>query len=234
MPVTLRPSAERGHFDHGWLDTRHTFSFADYQDPRHVRFRSLRVINEDVVQPGAGFPTHGHRDMEIITYIIRGALAHTDSTGASETLRRGELQRMTAGSGIRHSEYNASTEELVHLLQIWILPERTGLTPGYEQRAFPLEERRNRLAPLASRDGRGGSLILHQDAEMHGAVMDAGTRLSHPLRPGRGAWLQVVAGRLTANGQPLAAGDGAAIEDDAEVILAAETECELVLFDLGA
>lgn len=233
MPVTLRPSAERGHFDHGWLDTRHSFSFADYLDPEHMGFRSLRVINEDVVRPGGGFPTHGHRDMEIITYIVRGAVAHDDSTGASEVLRRGEVQRMTAGSGIRHSEYNASREQPVHLLQIWILPAERGLEPGYEQRAYPPEERRNALRPLATRTGRDGSLTIHQDAELHGALLDAGTTVRHPLRPGRGAWIQLVAGTVTVNGSTLAAGDGAAVENEATVTITADADSEVLLFDLA-
>lgn len=233
MPVTVRPSAERGHFDHGWLDTRHSFSFADYHDPRHMGFRTLRVINEDRIAGGGGFPTHGHRDMEIVTYMVSGALAHDDSTGASETLRRGEVQRMTAGHGIRHSEYNASADEPAHLLQIWILPDQRALEPGYEQRAYPPEERRNVLKPLASQTGRDGSLTLNQDAEVLGVLLDAATVVSHPLRPGRAAWVQVVTGTLRLNGVALSAGDGAAVEDEATLSLLAESDSEVLVFDLA-
>ncbi len=233
MPVTVRPSAERGHFDHGWLDTRHSFSFADYHDPRHMGFRTLRVINEDRIAGGGGFPTHGHRDMEIVTYMVSGALAHDDSTGASETLRRGEVQRMTAGHGIRHSEYNASADEPAHLLQIWILPDQRALEPGYEQRAYPPEERRNVLKPLASQTGRDGSLTLNQDAEVLGVLLNASTVVSHPLRPGRAAWVQVVTGTLRLNGVALSAGDGAAVEDEATLSLLAESDSEVLIFDLA-
>ena len=221
MPVTVRLSAERGQFDHGWLDTRHSFSFADYHDPRHMGFRTLRVINEDRIAGGGGFPTHGHRDMEIVTYMVSGALAHKDSTGASESLRRGEVQRMSAGHGIRHSEFNASADEPAHLLQIWILPDQRNLEPGYEQRAYPPEERRNVLKPLASQTGRDGSLTLHQVAEVLGVLLDASATVSHPLRPGRGAWVQVVTGTLRLNGVALSAGDGAAVEDEATISLLA-------------
>ena len=233
MPVTVRPSAERGHFDHGWLDTRHSFSLADYHDPRPMGFRTLRVINEDRIAGGGGFPTHGHRDMEIVTYMVSGALAHDDSTGASETLRRGEVQRMTAGHGIRHSEYNASADEPAHLLQIWILPDQRALEPGYEQRAYPPEERRNVLKPLASQTGRDGSLTLNQDAEVLGVLLNASTVVSHPLRPGRAAWVQVVTGTLRLNGVALSAGDGAAVEDEATLSLLAESDSEVLIFDLA-
>lgn len=233
MPITLRPTAERGHFDHGWLDTWHSFSFADYHDPRHMGFRALRVINEDRVAGGGGFPTHGHRDMEIVTYIMSGALAHKDSTGASEVLRRGEVQRMTAGRGIRHSEFNASDDEPVHLLQIWLLPAEHGLEPGYEQRAFPVNEQRNRLHPLATPSRRGGSLLIHQDVEVLGAALDAGASLRHALAPGRAAWLQVARGAVSVNGVAMQAGDGAAVEEESEVTIVADADSELLLFDLA-
>ena len=233
MPVTLRPSAERGHFDHGWLDTRHSFSFAEYHDRQHMGYRTLRVINEDRIAGGGGFPTHGHRDMEIITYMVSGALAHRDSTGVSEQVRRGEIQRMTAGHGIQHSEYNAAPDEIAHLLQIWILPNRSGLEPGYEQRAFPLSERRNVLQPLASPTARLGSLTLHQDVEILGTLMDAGISIHHPLGAGHGAWVQVVAGSVRVNGVTLVPGDGAAVEAEAAVMLEADSDSEVLLFDFA-
>lgn len=234
MTVTLRPAAERGHFDHGWLDTFHSFSFAEYMDPRHMGFRSLRVINEDRIAGGGGFPTHGHRDMEIITYMVSGALAHRDSTGAAEQVRRGEIQRMTAGSGIRHSEFNASDDEAAHLLQIWIVPQRPGLDPGYEQRAFPPEERRNLLKRLAGpADGGDGALLIHADAEVYGTLLDQGQSVEHPLGPGRAAWVQLVRGSATINGEAGSAGDGVAIENEAAVRIQARGETELLLFDLG-
>jgi redox-sensitive bicupin YhaK (pirin superfamily) len=233
MTVTVRPSAERGHFDHGWLDTFHSFSFAEYMDPRHMGFRGLRVINEDRIAGGGGFPTHGHRDMEIITYMVSGSLAHRDSTGAAEEVRRGEIQRMTAGSGIRHSEFNASRDEAAHLLQIWIIPQSPNLEPGYEQRAFPPEQRRNALKRLAGHSNGDGALLIHADAEVYGAFLDAGASVEHSLRPGRGAWLQVVSGAATVNGVAVAAGDGAAIEKEPAAIIRAKTETELLLFDLG-
>lgn len=233
MSITVRPSAERGHADHGWLDTRHSFSFADYQDTNHMGFRALRVINEDRIAGGGGFPPHGHRDMEIITYMVSGALAHRDSTGAAVPVRRGEIQHMTAGHGIRHSEYNASPDEMAHLLQIWILPDRRSLEPAYEQRAYPLHERRNVLKPLASPTGRDGSLTLNQDVEMLGTLLDADATISHPLRAGRAAWVQVVAGAVRLNGMALSAGDGAAVENEATVSLHADMHSEVLVFDLG-
>ena len=230
--ITVRPSDERGLARHGWLESRHTFSFADYFDPAHMGFRALRVINEDRVQPGEGFGSHPHRDMEILTYVIEGGLAHRDSTGSAMVLRPGEVQRMSAGTGIVHSEFNASREEPVHFLQIWIVPDRQGLDPGYEQRAFPLAERKGRLRLLAAPDGRDGALLLHQDASVFGAVLEPGARLAHELAPGRHAWLQVVKGKLALNGHPLAAGDGASASGEERLVLESGDDAEILLFDL--
>jgi redox-sensitive bicupin YhaK (pirin superfamily) len=193
--IRVRPSAERGHANHGWLDTRHTFSFADYRDPRHMGFRDLRVINEDRVQPSQGFATHGHRDMEIVTWVLSGALEHSDSLGNGSVIRPGDAQRMSAGTGVTHSEYNHSADELVHFLQIWILPERAGLPPSYEQRHFSEDERRNRLRVIAARDGRDGAVTIHQDVAIHAALLDAGAELEHAVAPRRHAWLQVAPAR---------------------------------------
>ena len=231
--ITVRPSAERGLARHGWLESRHTFSFSDYDDPAHMGFRTLRVINEDRVQPGEGFGSHPHRDMEILTYVIEGALAHRDSTGASGVIRPGDVQRMSAGTGIVHSEFNASREEPVHFLQIWIIPDRTGIEPGYEQRAFPQADRTGRLRLLAAPGGRDGALVLHQDANVWGGVLPAGTRVAHGLGSGRHAWLQVVKGKLALNGVPLAAGDGAAASGEERIVLEAGEDAEVLLFDLA-
>src|SRR5205809_7896778 len=190
--IQIRRAGERGHANHGWLDTYHTFSFSDYYDPKFMGFRSLRVINEDWVQPGYGFPTHPHRDMEIITYVLEGSLEHKDSMGTGSVIRPGEVQKMSAGTGVRHSEFNPSPTEPAHLLQIWLTPERRGLTPGYEQKAFPEGERRNRWRLVASRDGRDGSVTIHQDAAMYVTSLDAGKEVTHSLPPGRHAWLQVI------------------------------------------
>jgi len=231
--ITVRPANERGHFNHGWLDTWHSFSFSRYYDPAHMGFRSLRVINEDFVAPGMGFGTHGHRDMEIITYVLAGAVAHRDSMGNTEQIVPGELQRMTAGSGVTHSEFNASEREQLHLLQIWIEPEQAGLEPGYEQRLFPMEERGDTLRLLASRDGRDGSLRIHQDVELFGSVLATGRSVEYAVRPGRGVWVQVARGGLELNGTPLAAGDGAAIEEESLLRIAATDDAEFLLFDLN-
>lgn len=231
--IRRRPSEARGHFDHGWLETRHTFSFDRYYDPAHMGFRSLRVMNEDVIRPGGGFGTHGHRDMEILTIVLEGALEHRDSTGHVQILRPGEVQRMTAGTGILHSEANASRSEPVHLYQIWILPERRGLRPEYEKRAFPESPRRGRLRPVAAPDGREGSLRIHQDAVVYVARLEAGERLAHAPSPGRGIWVQALRGAFALNGQPLGAGDGAAAEGEARLEIAAESPSELLLFDLA-
>ncbi|MDX1516981.1 MAG: pirin family protein [Woeseiaceae bacterium] len=225
-------SADRGHANHGWLDTRHTFSFADYHNPSRMGFGSLRVINEDVIAPQSGFGTHPHRDMEIVTYLVSGELAHKDSMGNGSTIRAGELQRMTAGTGVLHSEFNRSDEE-THLLQIWILPERTGLEPGYEQKLFPPEAKSNRWCVLASRDGRDGSLTIHQDATLLATLLDAGESLEHAFAAGRSGFLQVVEGAVDVSGEHLSAGDGMAISDTAAITVTAEDAAELLLFDLA-
>jgi quercetin 2,3-dioxygenase len=230
--IVLRPADERGGADHGWLDTRHTFSFADYWAPANMGFRALRVINEDRVQPGKGFPTHPHRDMEILTYVLGGALSHEDSMGNGSVIRPGELQRMTAGTGVTHSEYNASRTELLHLLQIWILPEKKGLAPGYEQRAFPEAERRGRLRLVASRDGHEASLTIHQDVAVYAGLLGAGERARHELRPGRHAWVHVARGEIALNGRRLGPGDGAALSDEPAAELEGKSDADVLLFDL--
>jgi quercetin 2,3-dioxygenase len=232
--IAIRRSDERGHADHGWLDTRHTFSFADYYDPKHMGFRDLRVINEDRVEGSRGFGTHGHRDMEIVSYVLEGELAHRDSLGTGSVIRPGDVQRMSAGTGIQHSELNASRNETLHFLQIWVLPARRGLIPGYEQKTFPDEEKRGRLRLVASPDGAEGSVTIHQDARLHVALLAAGERVTHAMEPGRAAYVQVARGRARVNGEPLAAGDGAAVEDEASVLLEGDGDgvAELLLFDL--
>jgi len=231
--LTLRPANERGHARHGWLDSHHTFSFADYHDPRHMGFRTLRVINEDRVEPGRGFATHHHEDMEIVTWVLDGVLAHRDSLGNGAEIRPGEVQRMSAGTGIDHSEMNPSSRERVHFLQIWILPERRGLAPGYEQRTIPIELAGGELVLMASRDGRDGSVVVHQDAAIRAGRLAAGARVVQPLRPDRHAWLQVARGALDANGIPLVAGDGLAASDESKLDLTTTTGAEVLLFDLA-
>lgn len=231
--IAVRTANDRGHFDHGWLDTYHTFSFGDYRDPRHVQFRSLRVMNEDRVAPGQGFGMHPHRDMEIVTYVLSGALEHQDSMRNGQVLRPGELQRMTAGTGVLHSEFNPSGAEPVHLYQIWLLPEAKGLTPGYEQKGFPPAERQDRLRLVASRDGREGSLTIHQDAALYLATLSPGATVEYPLATGRHAWLQVLRGRVELNGAQLSAGDGAAVADERLLRVASQDESEIMLFDLA-
>jgi len=231
--ITIRQAGERGHFDHGWLDTYHTFSFADYHDPAHMGFRSLRVINEDRVQPGRGFPTHAHNDMEIVTYILEGALEHKDSMGNGSVIRPGDVQRMSAGTGVRHSEYNHSKSDLVHFLQIWILPERRGLAPGYEQKAFTESETRNRLRLIASPDGRDGSVTVHQDAQLYLTRLDAGAEVLHRVPPQHYAWVQVARGAVVVNGESLAAGAGAAATDETALSIRAESAAEILVFDLA-
>jgi len=230
--ITPRPSTARGHFDFGWLSTFHTFSFGDYQDPDHMGWRSLRVINEDWIQPGQGFGTHPHRDMEIVTWVLEGSLQHQDSTGGGGVIHPGELQRMSAGSGIQHSEFNASDKEPVHLLQIWLLPEARNLAPRYGQTEFSAEGRRDRLQLLASRSGRDGSLDIHQDADVWVADLAQGKAVEHTLSPRRHAWLQVARGGLSLNGTPLKAGDGAAISDETTLRIAASEPSQFLLFDL--
>jgi len=231
--ITLRRSEARGHFDHGWLNTRHTFSFGSYRDPEHMQFRSLRVMNEDFVEPGQGFGTHPHRDMEIVTYVLEGALEHKDSMGNGEVLRPGEFQRMTAGTGITHSEFNPSPSEPVHLYQIWLLPERKGLTPSYEQKRFDEAGRQNQFQLVASPDAAEGSLRIHQDARIFLATLEPGRQVSRRLDAGRHAWLQVLRGSITLNGQPLQAGDGGGASDERELVIASTDGAEIMLFDLN-
>ena len=231
--ITVRRSSERGHAEHGWLDSRHTFSFADYYDPAHMGFRALRVINEDRVQPGKGFGVHSHENMEIVSYVLEGALQHRDSMGNGEVLRPGEVQRMSAGTGVTHSEFNASQNEIVHFLQIWILPERSGLAPSYEQKAFPPDARRNELILVASPDGRRGSVTVHQDANLYLARLDAGSRVEVEIPPSRGAWVQVVRGSVALGDEKLAAGDGAARTGEKGMALTAAEDAEVLVFDLA-
>ncbi len=228
-----RKANQRGHADHGWLNTYHTFSFADYYDPQAMGFRSLRVINEDRVAPGRGFGMHGHRDMEIISYVLSGALAHQDSLGHGSVLRPGEFQRMSAGSGIRHSEFNPSEDQPVHFYQIWLLPEHEGIPPSYEQKEFPAAETQNRLRLVASPGGAEGSLAIHQDARVYLATLEAGTSLSHAIAPGRHAWLQVLRGGVNAGGVKLATSDGLAVSDEAALAISADGPAEIMLFDLA-
>jgi redox-sensitive bicupin YhaK (pirin superfamily) len=231
--LTIRRAEERGAFDHGWLDTRHTFSFAGYQDPRHMGFRNLRVVNEDRVRPGQGFGTHSHRDMEILTYVLEGGLQHRDSTGTGTVIRPEEVQRMSAGTGIAHSEFNASQEEPVHFLQIWILPARPGIAPGYEQKTFPLAGQPGRLHLVASPDGREDSLTLHADARVYAGRLGDGERARLALAPGRAAWVQMARGRARVNGQELKAGDGAGLVEEPEVTVEGIQGAEVLVFDLA-
>jgi quercetin 2,3-dioxygenase len=231
--IRKRRAEQRGHAEHGWLESWHTFSFADYHDSRFMGFRSLRVINEDRVQPGKGFGTHSHRDMEIVTYVIEGALEHKDSLGTGSVIRPGDVQRMSAGTGVAHSEFNHSRGELVHFLQIWILPRENGLPASYEQRAFPEAERKDRLRLVGSSDARDGSVEVHQDVDLYAAVLSAGARVEHTLRPGRHAWLQIVDGLVTLDGEELVVGDGAAVSEVEGLRIEAQERSELLLFDLA-
>jgi redox-sensitive bicupin YhaK (pirin superfamily) len=231
--ITIRKSEDRGHFNLGWLDTYHTFSFDQYYDPAHMHFRSLRVINEDRVQAAKGFPTHSHRDMEIITWILAGALEHRDSMGNGSVIRPGDVQRMSAGTGVSHSEFNPSESDPVHLLQIWILPERDGLPPSYEEKHFGDEERRGRLRLIASKDGREGSVKIHQDAQLYASILDAGQTAVHALAEGRYGWLQVARGTIRLNDVELKQGDGAAVSNESELRIAAQDQAEFLLFDLA-
>jgi quercetin 2,3-dioxygenase len=230
--LRIRRSNERGHFDHRWLNTYHTFSFSEYYDPEWTQFGSLRVMNEDVVAPGQGFGMHGHRDMEIITYVLSGQLQHRDSLGNGGILTTGELQHMTAGSGIRHSEFNPSANEPVHLYQIWLLPDRFGLPPRYEQTRFARQEMAGKLRLVASPDGADGSLSIHQNARLYLATLDAGATIDHVLSPDRRAWLQLLRGEVDLQGEHFSAGDGAAISGEKELRMAARTAAEVMLFDL--
>jgi len=231
--ITVRKSEERGHFDLGWLDTYHTFSFDRYYDPAHRHFRSLRVINEDRVQPGQGFPTHSHRDMEIITYILSGALEHRDSMGNGSVIRPGDVQRMTAGTGVSHSEFNPSKTESVHLLQIWILPERRDLPPGYEQKTFTDEERRGSLRLIASSDAREGSVAINQDARVYAGILNPDQKINYRLEENRYAWLQIARGTIELNQAELRQGDGAAVSAEGNLSIVAHDQAELLLFDLA-
>jgi redox-sensitive bicupin YhaK (pirin superfamily) len=231
--ITVRPAAERGQTKLDWLDSWHSFSFGDYYDPGHNQFRSLRVLNDDKVAPGAGFGMHPHRDFEIVTYVVSGALEHKDSLGTGAVVRPGEVQRMTAGTGVLHSEFNPSATEPVHLLQIWLTPERRGLTPSYEQKAFLEADRRGQWRLVASRDGREGSVTIHQDAEVFATLLAPGETASHSLRPGRFAWVQVARGAVTLNGRPLATGDAAAVSEESALKVVATESAELLLFDLA-
>jgi redox-sensitive bicupin YhaK (pirin superfamily) len=230
--IKKRPANQRGGGDHGWLDTRHTFSFNDYYDPEHSGFRVLRVINEDRVQPGQGFGTHGHHDMEIISYVLEGKLEHRDSLGHGSVLRPGEFQRMSAGTGVRHSEFNPSATEIVHFYQVWLLPDRPGHVPSYEQKDFPEAERTGKFRLVASPKGRDGSLTIHQDAEVFLSSVKAGEQLTHELRPGRYSWLQILRGAVQLNGTALSMGDGAAVSDEAAIVVTATEPAEVMLFDL--
>jgi quercetin 2,3-dioxygenase len=234
--ITIRPANERGHFDHGWLNTYHTFSFADYYDPKHMHFRSLRVINDDRVAPGRGFGTHPHNDMEIVTYVLEGELAHKDSMGTGSTIVPGEVQRMSAGTGVLHSEFNHSKSDEVHLLQIWIMPEKRGIEPSYEQKFFADEEKLNRFRVVASRDGRDGSVKINQDASIQATLLEDGKSATYRLEKGRYAWIQVARGSVTLNGNTLNAGDGAGISEETEITLtgnSAGKKAEVLLFDLA-
>jgi len=231
--IQLRRSDERGGGDHGWLKTHHTFSFSDYWDPRWMGFRSLRVINEDWVAPNTGFPMHPHRDMEIITYILEGKLGHKDSLGTGSVILPGDGQRMTAGRGIRHSEFNPSTTEPVHLLQIWILPEKEGLQPSYEQESFPEAEKQGKLRLIASRDGGDGSVHINQDAQLYVSLLKPGQEVAHEFAPGRHGWLQVARGAVELNGQTMNQGDGAAISDEKKLTIKGTADAEVLLFDLA-
>ena len=230
--INIRRAKERGHFDHGWLNTYHTFSFDQYYDPRYMGFRQLRVINEDFVAAGRGFPTHGHRDMEIITYILEGALKHEDSIGNGSVIRPGDVQRMTAGTGVRHSEKNASDSERVHLLQIWILPHTVGLEPGYEQKAFSEDERRGQLRLIASDDGRDGSVRLNQDVGLFASILPAGQEVEHAMDQKRYAWIQVARGSIAVNGENAEQGDGVIASGESSLKIKAQDDAEILLFDL--
>lgn len=231
--LTIRKAEDRGHANHGWLNTYHTFSFASYYEPKHMGFRALRVINEDRVSPGNGFGTHGHRDMEIITYVLEGALEHKDSIGTGSVIQPGEVQRMSAGTGILHSEFNHSKSESVHFLQIWLLPEKEGLPPSYEQRNFSPAKTPGKLHLVAARDGRDAAVTVHQDVDLYAAVLEPGARVSHSLQPQRHAWVQVARGAITLNGLSLDKGDGAAISEETDVVIEATTDAEILLFDLA-
>ena len=231
--IAVRKATERGAANFGWLDSRHTFSFGDYYDAKQMGFGPLRVINEDRVSPGQGFGTHGHRDMEIMSYVLEGALEHKDSIGTGSVIRPGDVQIMSAGTGIRHSEFNHSAAEPVHFLQIWVVPKREGLAPRYEQKTFSKADKANSLRLVGSPDGRDGSVVIHQDVTIFAAVLDAGSAVTHAISAGRTAWVQLVRGSLTVNGSPMSAGDGAAVSGEVAIRVAATTaDTEFLLFDL--
>jgi redox-sensitive bicupin YhaK (pirin superfamily) len=231
--IVRRPAEERGRADFGWLDSRHTFSFGEYHDPRHMGFRALRVINEDRVRPGYGFGTHPHQDMEIVSYVLDGALEHKDSMGTGSVIRPGDVQRMSAGTGVLHSEMNPSPNDPVHFLQTWLLPERRGIEPSYEQKRFDGSEKESQLKLVASRDARDGAVTIHQDVDLYAGIFTDGEGTRFELRPGRHAWIQVARGSVTLNGQELKQGDGAAISDEQLLDLTATGDAEILVFDLA-
>jgi redox-sensitive bicupin YhaK (pirin superfamily) len=231
--LLTRRSEERGRANLGWLDSRHTFSFADYHDPRYMGFGPLRVINEDRVQPGQGFGTHGHRDMEIVSYVLSGALEHRDSMGNGSVIRRGDVQRMTAGTGVQHSEFNHSQSEPVHFLQIWVIPERRGLAPGYEEKRFDDDVKRGRLKLVAARDGHNGSVIIHQDTSLYAGLLAADDEVTHETDRMRKVWIQIASGSVIVNGATLAAGDGAAVAYEERIAIRATVDSEILLFDMA-
>ena len=231
--LTVRKAEDRGHANHGWLNSYHSFSFANYYDPQHMGFRSLRVINEDTIAPGAGFPTHPHRDMEIITYVVSGAVAHKDSIGNTATIGASGIQRFSAGTGIAHSEFNPSNAESLHLLQIWILPEQQGLTPSYEQKEFPSETKRGQWRVLANHDATDGAVKLHQDAALYATLLEPGEQREYTLSADRHAWVQLVHGAITLNGATLDKGDAVAISNETKLVFEASTDAEILLFDLA-
>ena len=231
--MTIRHASERGHANHGWLDSHHTFSFADYYDPNNMGFRALRVINEDRVQPGRGFGTHPHRDMEIISYVLEGGLAHKDSMGTGSVIQPGEVQRMSAGTGVTHSEMNASREQSVHFLQIWLVPERRGITPSYEQKAYAQAEKDGKLRIVASPDGRDGSVVIHTDAALYAGLFDQGQSAELAIPKGRHAWVQVARGKVRVNGKDLGPGDGAALSDESALAIEGVEKAEVLVFDLA-
>ncbi|MGO4277519.1 MULTISPECIES: pirin family protein [Cupriavidus] len=230
--IEIRKSDERGYADHGWLKSYHSFSFADYYDPRHVQFGPLRVINEDRVAPGMGFGTHGHRDMEIISYVLDGELAHKDSIGNGSVIRPGDVQRMSAGTGVRHSEYNHAAHDTTHFLQIWVIPAENGIEPGYEERNFPVEEKRGKLRLVVSPDGAEGSVVIHQDARLYAGLFDGDEGATLAIAPGRRAYVHVARGAITVNGQALGAGDAAKLEAVEAITLTQGSEAEVLVFDL--
>lgn len=230
--IAVRRASQRGHADHGWLNTFHTFSFADYYDERQMGFRSLRVLNDDTVSAGQGFGTHGHKDMEIVSYVLQGALSHQDSMGTGSTIKPGDVQRMSAGTGVMHSEFNGSKSEPVHFLQIWLLPDKGGIAPGYEQKNFTAADKRGQLKLIASPDGREGSVTIHADAKVYAGTFDAGQKAELPIAKGRGAWVHVAQGTAKVNGQALAAGDGVALEDEGAVSVEGVSGGEVLVFDL--